>query len=257
MSFLSSIFGSKPTVPTLPSLSLGTEQGKAIANNQAALPASEKLVSQANTFTQQQIQSMLEQAIPGYKNLVSSVSGNIQGMVGGQIPTDVQTAVQQSSAASAVAGGYGGSEMAGNLTARDLGMTSLDIMNQGISTAQSWMAELDKLFSPGMLDVSSMFVTPGQQASFDVEERNAQFQQQWMQNQIAAMPDPIAAGIYEGIQSNFNAFLGSAGSLMKMGAGGGAGGGFGAMATAGGGGGGGSGGGGVPWIGDYGSGGSD
>jgi len=211
MSFMQDIFGRKPTVPQLPSLNLQTEASKAIAGNVANAPAAEALVSQANTFTQQQIQSMLEQAIPGYSSLVSGVTGDISSMVKGELPADVKAQVQASTAASAVAGGYGGSGMAGNLTARDLGLTSLNLMQSGISTAESWMQEMDTLFGPGMLNVSSMFVSPGQQAAFDVEERNAQFQRQWMQNQIAAMPDPVLSGINTQITNLVGAYLSKGG----------------------------------------------
>jgi hypothetical protein len=209
--WLSGVFGSKPTVPNLPHLNLSTEQGKAIASNQANLPAAEQLTSAANAFSQQQIQAMLAQAIPGYQNLVQGVTGDISSMVSGQLPADVRAQIQQSTAASAVAGGYGGSGMAGNLTARDLGLTSLNLTQQGISSAQSWMQQMNNMFGPSMLNVSSMFVSPQQQAAFDVEERNAQFQRQWMESQISAMPDPMLRGLHDTIMQLATAYLSKGG----------------------------------------------
>lgn len=212
MDFFSAQFGQKPKVPTLTPLNLQTEQSKAIASNQANLQGSEQLTAAANQFTQQQIEQMLSQAIPGFDQLRGNVQNTINQEIAGQLPADVQQQIQSSTAASAVAGGYAGSDLARNLTARDLGLTSLNLTQQGLSSAQSWIQQMNNLFSPGMLNVSSMFVSPQQQASFDVEERNAQFQQQWMQNQINAMPDPVIGGIHSEIVNLIGAYLSKGGN---------------------------------------------
>lgn len=196
MGFLSDLFGSKPTVPSLPALNLGTEQQNAIAGNIKSLPASEQLVGAANQFNQSQIQSMLEKAIPNYNAITGQAGSTIDSLLKGEIPVDVSAAVQNSDAAKALGGGYGGSGMHGDLVARDLGLTSLDLVTKGLTSAESWIGMMDKLYAPGTVNVSSMFVTPAQQASFDVEERNSQFQRSWMQNQISAMPDPTTKGLW-------------------------------------------------------------
>lgn len=58
-------------------------------------------------------------------------------MLQGEIPEDVQAQVEQISAERAIQGGFGfgDSQAARNLVARDLGLTSLDITNQGIQHA--------------------------------------------------------------------------------------------------------------------------
>ena len=195
--FLSGIFGSKPSVPTLPSLNLPAEQQKALAANIQALPGAEQIAGQVDLFNQQQIDQMLENVIPNYKAITGQVSQNIAALTAGQIPSDVSAAVQQSAASRAVGGGFAGSEAQRNLVARDLGLTSLDLTQRGLASAESWMRTASSIYEPGMFNVSSMFITPAQQASFDVEERNAQFQRQWMQSQISAMPDPTLRGLYD------------------------------------------------------------
>jgi len=214
MSFLNEIWGSKPTVPALPALNLSTEQENAIGSNQKALPAAEQLVGQANQFSQQQIQKMLESAIPNYAAITGQAGTDIEAMLKGEIPSDVSTAVINHGAARALGGGFGGSGMHSDLVARDLGLTSLDMITKGLSSAQSWISTMDKLYQPGMIDVSSMFITPSQQASFDVEERNAQFQRQWMSSQIAALPDPVISGVEQELYGLAKSFVGSLGKAM-------------------------------------------
>jgi hypothetical protein len=208
LSFLSGIFGKKPDVPSLPALSLPQEQQAAIKANIGALPADQSLVSQANKFSIAQINQMLESSFPGFAGTASEISQNIDEMAGGKIPTDVSEAVQRSSAARAIGGGFGGSGMHGDLVARDLGLTSLDLISKGIASAESWAKTSASLYEPSMINLSSMFISPSQQAAFDVEERNAQFQRQWMQNQISAMPDPVLRGLHDTVMSLADAYLG-------------------------------------------------
>src|SRR5689334_848417 len=86
----------RPDVPDFHKLDAGLEQQKAINNNLKALPGAENLAGQTNTFNTEQIQKMLEAAIPNYQSIVSGASGNIEAMVRGEIPKDVQNMLQMS-----------------------------------------------------------------------------------------------------------------------------------------------------------------
>jgi len=204
-------------VPDLPTLSLTTEQQKALAANLQAIPAAERIGAKVDLFNQQQVDQMLEHVIPNYKSLTQTISQQAQQMAQGQIPTDVQNVVQQSDAAKAIGGGTAGSGFGRNLVARDFGLTSLGIMQQGISTAENWMQTANSIYAPGMFNITSMFVSPQQMAAFDTQERNAQFQKQWMQNQIAAMPDPTTVGLWNAswsvVDAALSAYTGSSVSL--------------------------------------------
>jgi len=190
--FFKDLVGSKPTVPDLPGLELSTEQQKALQANIKAIPGAEQIASQVDLFNQQQIDKMLENVIPNYRAITGQISQNIASLTAGEVPTDVSEALQRSTAAQSLAGGYGGTESGRNLFARDLGLTSLDLTQRGLASAESWMKTANSIYKPGQFNVASMFVTPAQQAAFDVSERDAQFQREWMQNQIAGMPAPWA-----------------------------------------------------------------
>lgn len=219
----------KPTVPDWKDILLSDEQGKAIAANQAALPGAEALVSASNSFSQDQITKMLEQAIPGYSAMVGSASGNIESMLKGEIPTDVSNAVRMNSASRALSGGFGGSDSARNLTSRDLGLTSLDLTGKGISAAETWMQNMNSLFRPSMIDVSSMFVTPQQMFSDTFQNQEQSWNVQWLKNQIKAMGDPTWTAIGQFVGGIGDALasvaLGSMGGNTSIPAGGGSGGG--------------------------------
>ena len=246
MDFGSAIFGSKPVVPTLPQLNLGQEQLSAIANNAGVLSSAESFASSANQFNLAHVQAMLNSVIPGYNGMVAANSKNIASQLSGTVPKDVAAQLQTSDAARALAGGYGGSGAMTALEQRDLGLTSLDLTNQGLAGAESWINLNSQLYGPGEVTPQSMFVSPDQQASFDSNQEQLQFQRQWMQNQINAMPDPVTQGLWNISMQGVDEFMGALGGNKGSGGAGGSGGmgGMDIMKMFGGGGGGGFGGGG-------------
>jgi hypothetical protein len=233
MGLLSSIFGSKPTVPAWNDINLSDQQTKAISANQGSLGSIENLATGVNTFNQDQLTQLMNNIMPGWSKSASTASSNISDELSGKIPSDVSGNIQSSAAAQALTGGFGGSGLAGNLTAKDLGLTSLDLTNQGLSSLESWTSMIDKMFAPGQFNISSMFVTPQQEFQDTFENQQMSWGAQWMQNQVSAMPDPVLSGINAEIMSLAKSFVGGMGG--KMG-----GGGAGAGAGGGGGGGGGS-----------------
>jgi hypothetical protein len=216
-SFLDSLLGTKPTVPDLPQLSLGAEQQKALAANIAAIPQSEQIAAKVDLFNQQQVDQMLTKVIPNYKAITGTIAQNLGALNRGEIPTDVSQATARADAARSLAGGYGGTGASRNLTARDLGLTSLQLTQQGLASTESWLKTAASLYQPGSFNVSSMFVTPGQTAAFDVEERNAQFQRQWMQNQIAAQPAMWAQDFKEAVETAISIYSHSGAGVQHAG----------------------------------------
>ena len=177
--------GGKPIVPDAPKLD--EAQQSAIEANQKALPAAQELASKTNLFNLQEIDKMLRFAIPGYEDLTKGVGDNIQSLLRGEVPKDVQDRLQTNDAVKALTGGYAGSGMHGNLTARDFGLTSLDLTQRGMSAAETWISDMARLYQPGMFNVASMFISPAQQYAADENEWGVQ----WLKNQIKAMPDPF------------------------------------------------------------------
>jgi hypothetical protein len=188
-------YGSKPKVPVYDAVDPTAEQLGAIAGNQAALPGAQKLAEQTNAFNIGQLQKALETIIPGYSSIKGKQSDIVQSMLRGELPRDVQDAVQQAAASRAVGGGYGGSGMNRNLVARDFGRTSFDITQQGLDSATRWMAATASMAAPALMDVTSMFLTPQQRIAYSFQNKENQFNRDWMANQVKAAPDPFKAAL--------------------------------------------------------------
>lgn len=186
---------------------------------------------------------MLELAMPGYAKLRDKGTDVISSLVAGEIPKDVQSAVGRNAAARSLYGGYGGSGMARNLVARDLGLTSLDLMSKGLDSASRWIAQ-SRTLAPTM-DVTSMFLSPAQQVNFATSERDKKLNYTNMKNQFEYANDPMrgvedsVAQIGDMVGTALMAYMGGGiGGMGAMGGAAGGAGGGGMMSMLGGGGGG-------------------
>ena len=184
------MFGSKPVVPTWNPVTLQGAQANATAANTANLPGIENLVGSANQFSAAQMTSLLNSVMPGFSSSIGQAGQNISSELQGQIPTDVAQQIQSSTAAQALTGGFGGSGLMGNTLARNLGLTSLDLMNQGQSSLQSWGSLINSLYAPGQMNAASMFVDPQTMFNDTMANQEMSYSQEWTQNQINAMPNP-------------------------------------------------------------------
>lgn len=214
-------YGEKPKVPKFKPIDLTQEQSATIAGNASNLPASEALASRINLFNQSEYDKMLESSLPGYANIKSKISQNIQSELAGNIPEDVAMEIQRRSAAQSFSGGFAGSGMAKNLTARDLGLTSLNLTQQGLDSTMRWMSQA----KAPQFDVSSMFISPMQRAAFSTYERDTKFNRDWLKNQVAAAPDPFMAALGDAFIQEESQIMSMAGSAAGASSGGGSGGG--------------------------------
>lgn len=179
MALLAEFFGGTPKVPDFEPIDVQAQQKKAISGNAAALPQLQQLGSRINTFNQNEINRMLEMAMPGYSKLRDKTTSNIMDWSSGKLPQDVSDEVARNAATRALYGGYGGTGMGRNLTARDLGLTSLDLMTKGFDAATRWMG----MSKAPQFDVSSMFISPQFQTQFAQQERDSKFQHDYVKNQ--------------------------------------------------------------------------
>jgi hypothetical protein len=204
-----------PTMPQLNTVSLGTEQSKAIGANAASVPALESLASGVNQFSIDQLTKSILKLDPAYTSQQSAMSKDIASELTGQIPADVQNAIQRSAAAKSLGTGTEMSGAARDLVARDLGLTSLGLIDKGISSAENWQRTSAAMAQPEMMNFGSMFVTPGQETSLDVEERNTQFQYEWGKNNMKwqASPGYAAAAGLDKEQGQMDQMMMSAGKL--------------------------------------------
>jgi hypothetical protein len=179
-------FGTRLDVPKIPGLADILKTGTAA--NMANVPGLEKLATATNMFNQAEITRMLESTAPGLLGGIKSATTNAASLARGEIPDDVSRAVQSSSAAKSLAGGFGGSGLGRNLTARDLGLTSLNLTGEGQQRLMGLGGFARNLFPT--FDYTTAFFSPAQM----LDHAYSTFQRDLLAAKSAAAPDPVKRG---------------------------------------------------------------
>ena len=116
--------------------------------------------------------------------------------------------------------------MSRGLTARDLGLTSLDLMSKGASmigqggnSAQQWAA----MARGNIYDPNQSLTTPGQQEAANVQNEVYKQQSQQMGYNVAAAPDPQTVGLYNTGMGLLGSTVSTLGNIYGAGGGGGGG----------------------------------
>jgi hypothetical protein len=213
--------GKKVKVPQFQRVNTEKEQEAAIKQNIASLQSGTELATKTTAAEQTLLESQLRRAIPGYDQLISQASSNIGSALKGEISSDVQSQIQRSSAGRALSGGFGaGSGVGRNLSARDFGLTSMQVQNQGLAQAQNFIQQQRTMGMAQPFSVSSMFITPTQRINLSLQENQFQYQRDMAAAQVAAQPDPMMAAI-GGSLSNIGGMAFGSGMGGMMGGGGG------------------------------------
>lgn len=111
----------------LPPLDIAATIGEA----EQLAPRTRELEAQRNKFARAQLLESLGIQVPGYQEAQAKRTENALALLRGELPPDVLAQVQRQAAARSLAGGYAGSQAAANLTARDIGRTSLALQQAG------------------------------------------------------------------------------------------------------------------------------
>lgn len=109
----------------------GLDIGESIGEAGKLAPQTRELEAQRNAFNRAQLLESLGLQIPGYQEGQAQRTQNAMSLLRGELPPDLASQIQRNTASKALTGGYAGSQAARNLTARDLGRTSLDLQQAG------------------------------------------------------------------------------------------------------------------------------
>lgn len=207
-------FGSKPDVPNYPTAPEILEN--TINTNQGALPGATKLAGGINTANQGILSGMFESLAPSWLKTLSNIGKNNEAATRGEVPKDVEDALARSSAGKALTGGYSGSGMGANLSARDLGLTSLDLTRRGQTDTQNFGSFLRGTAMPNLVGVESMQLKPEQVQNIMEQKWN----EQYLRAKIEGMPDPVARGRADQEMALFATIMSAVGGMMGGGGGG-------------------------------------
>jgi hypothetical protein len=213
-SLLGGLFGGKkPKVPELKPINFEQEQTNAIRQNIAALEPATKLAEKTTSAEQSLLETQLRRAIPGYDQIVQQAGQNIGAALRGELSPEVSAQVQRSTAGRALSGGFGaGSGFGRSLTARDLGLTSMQIQNQGLAQAQNFIQQQRTFGMAQPFSVSSMFITPSQRIGALQEQQSRMYGRDLTAAQVAAAPSPMQ----QAAQTAFTNFGGVAGGALSQ-----------------------------------------
>lgn len=109
-----------------------------------------------NEFNMGQLQGMLDKVMPGWKDMFGQANVNAAALLRGAIPTDVSQMVQRNAAQTALTGGFAGTAATGALTARDLGLTSLQLQQTGLSEFEQLLQTTRNYLMPQPIDPLSL-----------------------------------------------------------------------------------------------------
>lgn len=208
--------GKKPKVPELKPIDFAKEQQQAIQQNIASLESATDLAKKTTAAEQSQLEAQLRRAIPGYDQLVSQAGQNIAASLRGEISPEVSAQVQRSTAGRALSGGFGaGSGFGRALTARDLGLTGMQIQNQGLAQAQNFIQQQRAFGMVQPFSVSSMFITPAQRIGAIQQQQSAMYGRDLTAAQVAAAPSPMQQAAQTAL-TNFGGTVGGALSQYGM-----------------------------------------
>ena len=215
---LGGLFGAKKVkVPELKPIDFAGEQKQAIQQNIASLEPATELATKTTAAEQGILEAQLRRAIPGYDQLIQQAGKNIGAALRGELSPEVSAQVQRSTAGRALSGGFGaGSGFGRSLTARDLGLTSMQIQNQGLNQAQNFIQQQRTMGMAQPFSVSSMFITPNQRIGFMQQQQQAQYARDMAAAQVAAQPSAMNQAFGSAI-GNFTGTVG--GALFQRGLG--------------------------------------
>jgi hypothetical protein len=117
-----------------------------------------------------QFRQDLKKITPNIRRDIRTFSRNTGDLLRGEIPLSVRGQIVDAANERAVLGGFGGSQVNRNLVARDLGRTSLDLMNMGAAQLPQVMA-LSERMNPVRASTLSYLMNPAQLFSTEIGQQ--------------------------------------------------------------------------------------
>lgn len=217
MSFLESIFGAKPEIADFIPTNLRDESAKAISTNKTNLADLGTLADELAIESGEATRKGIDAVTPGGTENIDKATEQIKSFLGGEVPDDVADEIARRTAElSTQRGVTPRSGIGNNFTARELGLTSLGLVQQGIGMAQTWMQSSQSGFQ--QLNFGGMFVSPQDQASWTAQQREAERTVQQDKYNMEAAPNPVASGITKLALTAAGAVLTGGASLAVQGA---------------------------------------
>lgn len=194
-------------------------QADTIRGNVQNTPEIEALLRRANSFTQGQNLSLLNQAIPGYDRIAQNLSNQTQQASANPyaLPKEFSDNLARQAAERGINTGVRGQAQDFSLL-RDFGVNSLQYGQQQLANSQNILQTLAGLAKVNPLSPLSMYIQPGQALQGAYQQQGAD--QAYMNAQQAAA-NKRAAAPWQGLAAAAGVFGGMYGGGAGAGGGGG------------------------------------
>lgn len=155
-------FGGIPQIP-----SPGSTASAALGSNIGNLGQIYRLGSGINAFNTEQALSQIGKGLPDYQSMVAQSSKNIGSNLRGELPSDVITQILQNAAERGIITGTSGAPNSNAAYLRALGLTSLNLQQQGEQELTQAIARTPRptLFDPNLFLISPAAAQEAQTAA--------------------------------------------------------------------------------------------
>ena len=158
----SSLLKKGAKIPKYKKVDQAAEQKAAISSNLASFDSAKELADRTTMADQERLESIISRTLPDYQNILRSAGGAISNMIAGNLPMADQGMTIRRAAERGGALGLGSSQAGRNLTARDLGISQVQLMNQGLNAFNSFSSNLRQNYTVNPMSQASMYMTPQQ-----------------------------------------------------------------------------------------------
>jgi hypothetical protein len=171
-----SLLKKKPKIPTYKPVSQQGQQEAAIAANLASFNRARELAQQTSQADQDTLDSLLSRVDPNYQQNISRASGVIGDFLAGRLPLSDQNVSMRKSAESSQLGGVPGSRFAQATTARDLGLSQVDLMRTGLGAFNQFSTNLRSNYVANPMPTASQYVSPTNFIGNAIQENQFRYQ---------------------------------------------------------------------------------
>jgi hypothetical protein len=190
-SFFSDLINpTKYDIPEAPQIDTSGEQLANVEGNYASFQGAQKLATEFNSFMQEQVAKQLRETMPEFAGLQKQMAANLASQLKGELPSDVAGQVQRRSGAKSLALGIAGSPASTNLSARDLGINSLQLQQSAQAQTPGYLSSIASLTRAPLFDFSSVFLSPMQRIGVSQWNKESAWNVANMKNQMDAQPEP-------------------------------------------------------------------
>jgi len=159
-------------IANTPGVDINQVQKDAIEADIADLDRASRLASGISKSIQDQQRDLTEAGFPEFQNIFGKAQEQVASFLRGELPQDVEDQIINRSAARGITSGTVGSQFNRNLTARDLGLTSLNLVQAGLGALPTIGSFAKQFAVPDPVNPGAFFLSASERLATKSKERS-------------------------------------------------------------------------------------